>query len=75
MEIDRVLMIGRWFGLILIVLAWFQIIPLQLGWFGFAIAAVSFIMESVYKKNLKRPNTGAGPGEQPGPGNSDKKDT
>lgn len=41
----------------LIVLAWFQIIPLLIGWIGFGIAGVSFILESVYKKNVSHPKT------------------
>jgi hypothetical protein len=54
---NNILMVGRWVGMVLIVLAWFQIIPLLIGWIGFGIAGVSFILESVYKKNVSHPKT------------------
>ena len=74
MNLDKILMIGRWVGLLLIVLGWFQIIPLLFGWIGFGIAGLSFILESKYKKNLTTPNTDGNPGEPPAPNNKDTKD-
>jgi hypothetical protein len=65
LESDKTLLIARWIGLILIVLGWFQVIPLLLGWIGFGIACISFILESIYKKNLPPPKTGGNPEEQP----------
>ena len=56
-------MYARWTGLLLIVLGWFQVIPLLLGWIGFGIAAISFILESIYKKNIARPKNGDNPGK------------
>ena len=75
MNLDKILMTGRWVGLILILLGWFQIIPLLFGWIGFGIAGLSFILESVYKKNLTTPNTDGNPGELPDPKNKDKNDS
>ena len=75
LNLDKILMIGRWVGLLLIVLGWFQIIPLLFGWIGFGIACFSFILESIYKKNLKTPNTDGNQGELPDPNNKDKNDS
>jgi hypothetical protein len=44
--------VARWIGIGLIVLTWIQVIPLTLGWIGFGMAALSFILEGIYKKNL-----------------------
>ena len=62
MDLGNILLIGRWVGLILIVLGWLQVVPLILGWFGFALAASSFIFESVFKKNLPPPKKGGNHG-------------
>jgi len=48
----QITLVARWFGFGLIVLTWFKLIPLVLGWIGFAVAAISFIVEAIYKKNL-----------------------
>ena len=63
MDFNNVLLTTRWIGLGLIVLGWFQIIPLLLGWIGFGIAAISFLLESIYKKNLPQPKSGDKPEE------------
>lgn len=63
MNTAEILMYARWTGLLLIVLGWFQVIPLLLGWIGFGIAAISFILESIYKKNIARPKNGDNPGK------------
>ena len=75
LNLDNILLITRWVGLLLIVLGWFQIIPLLVGWIGFGIACFSFILESIYKKNLITPNTDGNPGELPDPNNKDKNDS
>lgn len=71
---DNTLMIARWVGFLLIVLGWFQVVPLLFGWIGFGIAGLSFMLESIYKKNLPQPKTEANPEEQPPSNNNDKKD-
>ena len=68
-------MIARWVGFILIVLGWFQVIPLLFGWIGFGLAAISFVLESTYKKNVTNPNTGGNPGELSDPKSRDKNDS
>ena len=68
-------MTARWVGLLLIVLGWFQVIPLLVGWIGFGIACFSFILESIYKKNLITPITDGNTGELPDPNNKDKNDS
>ena len=75
LNLGNTLMIARWVGLLLIVLGWFQIIPLLVGWIGFGIAGLSFILESIYKKNLPPQNADGNPGEPPDPNNKDKKDS
>jgi len=67
-------MTARWVGLILIILGWLQMVPLLLGWIGFGLAGVSFILESIYKKNMPHPNTDGNPGELPDSNNKDKND-
>ena len=63
MNTAEILMYARWTGMALIVLGWFQVIPLMLAWIGFGIAAVAFILESVYKKNLSSPKKDDNPGQ------------
>jgi len=75
LNLDQILMIARWVGLLLIVLGWFQIIPLLVGWIGFGIAGLSFILESIYKKNIASSGTDGNPGKLPDPTNKDKKDS
>jgi hypothetical protein len=67
LDLGNITLAARWIGLGLIVLTWVQAIPLTLGWVGFGIAAISFIVESIYKKNLPPPNTNGNPGEPPAP--------
>jgi hypothetical protein len=67
-------MTARWIGLILILLGWFQIIPLLVAWIGFGIACISFILESIYKKNLPPKNTDGNPVELPDPNKKDEND-
>lgn len=57
MELGNITLVARWVGLGLIVLTWIQAIPLTLGWVGFGIAALSFIVEAIYKKNLTSSST------------------
>ena len=52
MDLGSIILVARWVGLGLIVLTWIQAIPLILGWVGFGIAAISFVVEAIYKKNL-----------------------
>lgn len=58
MDLGYTLMMARWIGLGLIVLTWIQVIPLILGWVGFGMAAIAFVLEMIYKKNLPPPNKG-----------------
>ena len=58
MNSSELLITARWIGFGLIVLGWFQMVPLLIGWIGFGIAAISFILESIYKKNMARPKSG-----------------
>lgn len=62
MDLGNIFLIARWVGLGLIVLTWIQIIPLTLGWIGFGMAALSFALEAIYKKNLPPPGKGGNPG-------------
>lgn len=62
LDLGYILIIGRWVGLGLIVLTWIQVIPLILGWVGFGIAAIFFVLEAIYKKNLPPPNKGGNSG-------------
>ena len=62
MDLGRITLLARWVGLGLIVLTWIQVIPLILGWVGFGVAAISFVLEAIYKKNLPPPNKGGSPG-------------
>lgn len=57
MDLGNITLVARWVGLGLIVLTWIQVVPLMLGWVGFGMAAISFILESIYKKNLVSPST------------------
>jgi hypothetical protein len=75
LNLNDILMSARWVGLFLIVLGWLQIVPLLVGWIGFGLAAISFILESKYKKNLPPPNTDDNPGELSDPNNKDKNDS
>jgi hypothetical protein len=68
-------LVGRWVGLILIVLGWIQAVPLLVGWIGFGIAGTSFILETIYKKNIPPPRTGSNQEESPEPMNRDEKDS
>jgi hypothetical protein len=52
LDLGNITLIARWVGLGLIVLTWIQVIPLILGWVGFGMAALSFVLEAIYKKNL-----------------------
>ncbi|KPK28723.1 MAG: hypothetical protein AMJ61_01465 [Desulfobacterales bacterium SG8_35_2] len=52
MDLGHITLIARWVGLGLIILTWIQFIPLILGWVGFGMAAISFVLEAIYKKNL-----------------------
>jgi hypothetical protein len=62
LDLGNITLVGRWVGIGLIVLTWVQVIPLTLGWVGFGLAAVSFILEAAYKKNLPPPGKGGNPG-------------
>jgi len=57
LDLGNITLVARWVGLGLIVLTWIQVVPLMLGWVGFGMAAISFILESIYKKNLVSPST------------------
>ena len=50
LDLGYILLIARWVGLGLIVLTWIHVIPLILGWVGFGMAALSFVLEAIYKK-------------------------
>jgi hypothetical protein len=63
LDIGYILMTARWVGLGLIILTWIQLIPLALGWVGFGIAALSFVLEAIYKRNLPPPKNGGNPKE------------
>ena len=52
MDLGNITLVTRWIGVGLIVLTWIRVIPLTLGWIGFGMAALSFILEAIYKKNL-----------------------
>jgi len=65
LDIGNITLFARWVGLGLIVLTWIQAIPLILGWVGFGIAALSFILEAIYKKNLASPGTDNSPEGRP----------
>ena len=75
MNLNNILIVARWVGIILIVLGWFKIVPLLVGWIGLGIAGISFTLESIYKKNLGHPNTDGNPGELPDLDNKDKNDS
>ena len=61
LDLGYILMTARWIGVGLIVLTWIQFIPLYLGWIGFGVAALSFVLEAIYKKNLPPPKKGGKP--------------
>jgi len=61
LNLDKILLVARWVGVILLVLSWVQITPLTIGWIGFGIAGISFILETIFKKNLARPGTDNNP--------------
>ena len=75
MNSDKALMIARWVGFIMIVLGWFQVVPLMVGWIGFGIAGISFILESIYKKNLATPKTDDNQEKQAAQMSNDNKDS
>ena len=62
MDLGNITLVARWVGIGLIVLTWIQVIPLTLGWIGFGMAAISFVLEAIYKKNLPPPSKGGSPG-------------
>jgi hypothetical protein len=62
LDLGNITLVARWVGIGLIVLTWIQVIPLTLGWIGFGMAAISFVLEAVYKKNLPPPSKGGKPG-------------
>ena len=61
MDLGTITLAARWLGLILIILTWIQAIPLVLGWVGFGMAAISFVLESIFKKNLPPRDKGDNP--------------
>jgi hypothetical protein len=61
LDLGSITLVARWVGLGLIVLTWIQVIPLTLGWIGFGMAALSFVLEAIYKKNLPPPNKSGNP--------------
>jgi hypothetical protein len=62
LDLGNITLVARWVGIGLIVLTWIQVIPLILGWVGFGMAALSFVLEAIYKKNLPPPSKGGNPG-------------
>ena len=62
MDLANITLVARWVGIGLIVLTWIQVIPLTLGWIGFGMAAISFVLEMIYKKNLPPSSKGDNPG-------------
>ncbi|MDH3776604.1 MAG: hypothetical protein OER59_06060 [Desulfobulbaceae bacterium] len=62
MDLGNITLVARWVGIGLIVLTWIQVIPLTLGWVGFGMAAISFVLETIYKKNLPPSSKGGNPG-------------
>ena len=62
MDLGNITLVARWVGIGLIVLTWIQVIPLALGWVGFGMAAISFVLEAIYKKNLPPSSKGGNPG-------------
>jgi len=62
LDLGNITLVARWVGIGLIVLTWIQVIPLTLGWVGFGMAAISFVLEAIYKKNLPPPSKGGNPG-------------
>ena len=64
MDLGNITLVARWVGLGLIVLTWIQVVPLMLGWVGFGMAALSFILEAIYKKNLVSSGTDGGSEER-----------
>jgi hypothetical protein len=62
LELGNITLVARWVGIGLIILTWIQVIPLTLGWVGFGMAAISFVLEAIYKKNLPPPSKGGNPG-------------
>ena len=57
MDLANITLVARWVGLGLIILTWIQVVPLMLGWVGFGVAALSFVLEAIYKKNLASSST------------------
>ncbi|MDX1776588.1 MAG: hypothetical protein R3297_08395, partial [Desulfobulbales bacterium] len=55
LDLGNITLVARWLGVALIVLTWIQVIPLALGWLGFGMAALSFVLEAIYKKNIPPP--------------------
>lgn len=62
MDLGNITLVARWVGIGLIVLTWIQVIPLTLGWVGFGMAAISFVLETIYKKNLPPSSKGGNRG-------------
>ncbi len=75
MNLGNITLIARWVGVVLIVLGWIKAVPLLVGWIGFGIAGLSFILESIYKKNVTTSSSDGNPGKLPGPKNLDKRDS
>jgi len=65
LDLGNITLVARWVGLGLIVLTWIQVTPLTLGWIGFGLAALSFVLEAIYKKNLASSRTGGSSKERP----------
>jgi hypothetical protein len=61
LDLGNITLVTRWIGIGLIVLTWIQVIPLTLGWIGFGMAAISFVLEAIYKKNMPPSNKGGNP--------------
>jgi hypothetical protein len=62
LDLGNITLVARWVGIGLIVLTWIQVIPLTLGWIGFGMAAISFVLETIYKKNLPPSSKDGNPG-------------
>jgi hypothetical protein len=65
LDLGNITLVARWVGFGLIILTWIQFIPLIFGWVGFGMAALSFILEEIYKKNLASSRTDDSPGGRP----------
>jgi hypothetical protein len=74
LNLSKILLVARWVGVVLVVLSWVQITPLRVGWIGFGIASISFILETIYKKNFALSGTDDNPEKLVDPINKDKTD-